>query len=167
MSNKDLQTARFVDTRIASDVIKLITINAVIMICAILVHDGDHIRQALNWGYSIPLSLWVLNLTVYVLPVITLFLARSGRASATLVGAIAGVFTTASFLILHLFGSFTGNWGVWNYSYFALMKGVTYDGVYYQGVDWLSWVLLLHIPVFCLPCSYKCFKEYRKIKASL
>lgn len=106
----------------------------------------------------------MLNLTVYVLPVVTLFLARSGRPSATLVGAVAGVFTTASFLILHLCGSFTGNWGVWNYSYFALTKGVTYNGVFYQGVDWLSWVLLFHIPVCCLPCSWVCFKQYLKLK---
>lgn len=101
---------------------------------------------------------------MYVLPVVTLFLARSARVSATLVGAIAGVFTTASFLIIHLCGSFTGNWGVWNFSYFDLIKGITYDGVFYQGVDWLSWVLLFHIPVFCLPCSAICFKEYRKLK---
>ena len=139
-------------------------IQAIVMIVAVLIHDGDHIRQALNWGYSIPLSLWVLNLTVYVLPVVTLFLARSGRPSATLVGAVAGVFTTASFLILHLCGSFTGNWGVWNYSYFALIKGVTYNGVFYQGVDWLSWVLLFHIPVCCLPCSWVCFRQYLKLK---
>ena len=59
---------------------------------------------------------------------------------------------------------FTGNWGVWNFSYFDLIKGITYDGVFYQGVDWLSWVLLFHIPVFCLPCSAICFKEYRKLK---
>ena len=99
-----------------------------------------------------------------VLYIVTLFLARSGRPSATLVGAVAGVFTTASFLILHLCGSFTGNWGVWNYSYFALIKGVTYNGVFYQGVDWLSWVLLFHIPVCCLPCSWVCFRQYLKLK---
>ena len=91
---------------------------------------------------------------MYVLPVVTLFLARSARVSATLVGAVAGVFTTASFLLLHLCGSFTGNWGVWNFSYFDLIKGVPYDGG----------LLLFHIPVFCLPCSAICFKEYRKLK---
>ena len=164
MSDKEVKAAKFLDKKLDKSVIKTVTTCAVIMIIAILIHDGDHIRQALNWGYSIPLSLWALNLTVYVLPVITLFLAKSGSASATLVGAVAGVFTTASFLILHLCGSFTGNWGVWNFSYFDLMKGVTYNGVYYQGVDWLSWVLLIHIPVFCLPCSWKCFKEYKKLK---
>lgn len=164
MSAREEKAAKLLDKKPDASVMKSVIACALIMIAAILVHDGDHIRQAYNWGYSIPISLWVLNLTVYVLPVVTLFLAKSARASATLVGAIAGVFTTASFLILHLCGSFTGNWGVWNFSYFDLIEGVTYNGAFYQGVDWLSWVLLFHIPVFCLPCSYKCFKEYRKLK---
>lgn len=164
MSEKEAKAVKLLDTKLDKKLIKTLTVCTVIMLIAILIHDGDHIRQAYNWGYTIPLSLWALNLTVYVLPVVTLFLARSARVSATLVGAVAGVFTTASFLILHLCGSFTGNWGVWNFSYFDLIKGVTYDGVFYQGVDWLSWVLLFHIPVFCLPCSAICFKEYRKLK---
>lgn len=164
MSRREEKAAGFLDKRMPADIAKTITTCSIIMIIAILVHDGDHIRQALNWGYSIPISLWVLNLTVYVLPVITLFLSKSGRPSASIVGAIAGVFTTASFLILHLCGSFTGNWGVWNFSYFDLMKGVTYNGAYYQGVDWLSWVLLFHIPVFCLPCSWKCWQQYKRLK---
>lgn len=75
---------------------------------------------------------------------VTIFLAKSRRMSATLVGAIGGIFTPGSFLALHLFGSATGLWGVWNFSYFELMKGVTYQGNFYQGVDWISWVLLLH-----------------------
>lgn len=164
MSEAQEKTVKLLDSKLDAAVIKTVTTCAIVMIVAVLIHDGDHIRQALNWGYSIPLSLWVLNLTVYVLPVVTLFLARSGRPSATLLGAVAGVFTTASFLILHLCGSFTGNWGVWNYSYFALIKGVAYNGVFYQGVDWLSWVLLFHIPVCCLPCSWVCFRQYLKLK---
>ena len=164
MSEAQAKTVKLLDTKLDAKTIKTITVCAIVMVIAVLIHDGDHIRQALNWGYSIPISLWVLNLTVYVLPVVTLFLARSGRLSATLVGAVAGVFTTASFLILHLCGSFTGNWGVWNFSYFDLINGVTYNGVFYQGIDWLSWVLLFHIPVCCLPCSWVCFKEYLRIK---
>ena len=148
MSEAQEKTVKLLDSKLDAAVIKTVTTCAIVMIVAVLIHDGDHIRQARNWGYSIPLSLWVLNL----------------RPSATLVGAVAGVFTTASFLILHLCGSFTGNWGVWNYSYFALIKGVTYNGVFYQGVDWLSWVLLFHIPVCCLPCSWVCFRQYLKLK---
>ena len=79
MSEAQEKTVKLLDSKLDAAVIKTITTCAIVMIVAVLIHDGDHIRQALNWGYSIPLSLWVLNLTVYVLPVVTLFLARSGR----------------------------------------------------------------------------------------
>lgn len=164
MSEKELKAAKFIDKKLSAGISKKLSICALVMIAAVLIHDGDHIRQALNWGYTIPLSIWALNLTVYVFPVVTLFLARSRRASVTLVGAVGGIFTSASFLILHLFGSSSGLWGVWNFSYFELIKGVSYNGVFYQGVDWLSWVLLFHVPVFCLPCSYICFKEFLRLK---
>lgn len=164
MSENELKAAKFIDKKLSGSVSKKLSICALVMIAAVLIHDGDHIRQALNWGYTIPLSIWALNLTVYVFPVVTLFLARSHRASVTLVGAVGGIFTSASFLILHLFGSSTGLWGVWNFSYFELIKGVSYNGAFYQGVDWLSWVLLFHVPVFCLPCSCICFKEFLRLK---
>lgn len=89
MSEAQQKTVKLLDTKLDAKTIKTITVCAIVMVIAVLIHDGDHIRQALNWGYSIPISLWVLNLTVYVLPVVTLFLARSGRLSATLVGAVA------------------------------------------------------------------------------
>lgn len=92
------------------------------------------------------------------------FLAKSRRASSTLVCAIAGVFTSASFVILHLCGSSTGLWGVWNFSYFELIDGVWYNGVFYQGIDTLSWIFLFHVPVMCPPCSYISFKEYLRLK---
>lgn len=167
MSGKDKQTLRALDTKLDARVVKTLTTCAVIMLVSILIHDGDHIRQAYKWTYSIPLSLWALNLTVYVLPVVSLFLARSRRFSALLVTAIAGVFTSASFVILHLCGSSTGLWGVWNFSYFELIKGVTYNGVFYQGVDTLSWIFLFHVPALCLPCSYVSFREYLKAKKVL
>lgn len=85
MSEAQEKTVKLLDSKLDAAVIKTVTTCAIVMIVAVLIHDGDHIRQALNWGYSIPLSLWVLNLTVYVLPVVTLFLAKSGRPSATLV----------------------------------------------------------------------------------
>lgn len=167
MSEKDLQTIRALDTKLEKRVVKTLTTCAVIMLIAILIHDGDHIRQAYKWTYSIPLSLWALNLTVYVLPVVSLFLARSRRFSALLVTGIAGIFTSASFLIIHLCGSASGLWGVWNFSYFALIEGVTYNGVFYQGVDTLSWIFLFHVPVMCLPCSYVAFREYARAKKAL
>ncbi len=154
------------DQKIGSSYQKKLTIGAVVMIVAVLMHDGDHIRQALNWKYSIPMSLWVLNLTVYVLPVISLFLARMERYSATIVSGIAGIFTSASFLIIHLFGSASGLWGVWNYSYFELIKGVTYEGVFYQGVDFISWIFLFEVPVLCLPVSFLSFQYAKQLKSA-
>ena len=104
---------------------------------------------------------------------VTIFLAKSRRMSATLGGAIGGIFTPGSFLALHLFGSATGLWGVWNFSYFELMKGVTYQGNFYQGnfyqgnfyqgVDWISWVLLHMLP-FCIPCAVIGFKHWARLK---
>lgn len=154
------------DQKIGSCYQKKLTIGAMVMIAAVLMHDGDHIRQALNWNYSIPMSLWVLNLTVYVLPVISLFLARMERYSATIVSGIAGIFTSASFLIIHLFGSASGLWGVWNYSYFELIKGVTYEGVFYQGVDFISWIFLFEVPVLCLPVSFLSFRYAKQLKSA-
>ena len=164
MSESQQKTVRLLDTKLDAKVIRTITACAVIMIIAVLIHDGDHIRQAFKWTYSIPLSLWALNLTVYVLPVVSIFLSKSRRFSATLVSAIAGVFTSASFVILHLCGSSTGLWGVWNFSYFELIDGVWYNGVFYQGIDTLSWIFLFHVPAMCLPCSYISFREYLRLK---
>ena len=137
---------------------------ACVMLLSVLLHDGDHIRQAINWGYSIPISLWVLNLTVYIFPVVSIFLSKLGRFSSTIVTAIAGVFTSASFLIIHLCGSASGLWGVWNYSYFELIEGVTYNGVFYQGVDWISWVFLFEVPVLCLPGTVIALRQFFKAR---
>ena len=65
MSETQEKTVKLLDSKLDAAVIKTVTTCAIVMIVAVLIHDGDHIRQALNWGYSIPLSLWVLNLTVY------------------------------------------------------------------------------------------------------
>lgn len=164
MSKFEQQAMKMADKKLDEKSIKDLTVYACIIIASILMHDGDHIRQAFNWTYSIPASLWALNLTVYVLPVISLFLARTGRFSATLVTAVAGVFASASFLILHLCGSFTGVWGIWNFSYFQLMEGVTYNGVFYQGVDTLSWIFLFEVPVLSIPSSIAAFRRYLKLK---
>ena len=114
MSNK--QTAAMLDKKLDEKTAHTMFVCGIVMVVAVLIHDGDHIRQALNWGYHIPLAIWALNLTVYIFPVVTIFLAKSRRMSATLVGAIGGIFTPASFLGLHLFGSATGLWGVENWT---------------------------------------------------
>ncbi len=137
---------------------------AFIILASILMHDGDHIRQAFNWGYQITFALLVLNLVVYILPAVSLFLIRSNRMSSSLVTCFTGIFTTLGFLIIHLCGAFSGLWGVWNYSYFDLMKGVTYNGVFYQGVDVWSWIFLFEVPALCLPCSVISFVTFLKMK---
>ena len=82
MSSKEKNAVRLLDTKLDAKATKTMVICAVIMLVSVLIHDGDHIRQAVNWGYTIPLSLWALNLIVYVLPVVSIFLARSRRMSA-------------------------------------------------------------------------------------
>lgn len=114
---------------------------AVTELISVVLHDCDHIRQAINWGYSIPVSLLVLNLTVYIFPAVSIFLTKNRRWSATIVTAVGGIFTSSSFNILHLFGSFSGLWGIWNDSYFEL------------GVDWISWMFLAEVTLLCLPCT--------------
>ncbi len=161
---KNQKIVETLNLKIDERISKALIISALVILASVLMHDGDHIRQAINWGYSIPFSLLVLNLVVYILPVISIFLIKMKRASSTLVTAFAGIFTTIGFLIIHLCGSASGLWGVWNYSYFELIKGVTYNGVYYQGVDWISWVFLIEVPLLCLPSSFVALKQYFKIK---
>ena len=135
---------------------------ALVILASILMHDADHLRQAFNWGYSIPLALLVLNLVVYLLPAVSIFLVKMRRVSAPLVTCFTGIFTSAGFLVIHLCGAFSGLWGVWNYSYFELIQGVIYQGVFYQGVDVWSWVFLFEVPALCLPCSAVCLATYLK-----
>ena len=171
MSKNDKETIKLLDTKLDDKTTKTMVTCAVIMLIAVLIHDGDHIRQALNWGYTIPLSLWALNLIVYVLPVVSIFLAKSRRLSATLVCCLGGIVTSVAFVVLHCFGSSSGlNWGIWNFTYFELIEGVWYDAgdgrgsVFYQGVDMLSWILLFHVPAFSLPCSFISLKKFFDIK---
>lgn len=56
MSETQEKTVKLLDSKLDAAVIKTVTTCAIVMIVAVLIHDGDHIRQALNWGYSIPLA---------------------------------------------------------------------------------------------------------------
>ncbi len=164
MSDKNRKVVRLLDKKLNKDVSKALMKCSIIILVSVLMHDGDHLRQAFNWGYSIPLSLLVLNLVVYILPVVSIFLTKLKRASASLVIAFTGVFTSLGFLIIHLCGAFSGLWGVWNFSYFELIKGVTWQGAYYQGVDFISWIFLFEVPALCVPSSYMAYKQYLKLK---
>ncbi len=164
MSDKNRKVVRLLDKKLNKDISKALMKCSIIILVSVLMHDGDHLRQAFNWGYSIPLSLLVLNLVVYILPVVSIFLTKLKRASASLVVAFTGVFTSLGFLIIHLCGAFSGLWGVWNFSYFELIKGVTWQGAYYQGVDFISWIFLFEVPALCVPSSYMAYKQYLKLK---
>ncbi len=164
MSEKNRHTLKLLKQKLDAQMSKVLMTCCLVILASVLMHDGDHLRQAFNWGYSIPLSLLVLNLVVYILPVVSIFLTRMQRASASLVTAFAGVFTTAGFLIIHLCGAFSGLWGVWNFSYFDLIRGVEWQGAFYQGVDWISWVFLFEVPALCLPSSVAAFRQYLKLK---
>lgn len=162
MSSKEVVNT--LSVKVDDKVLKTTLVSSLVILISILLHDGDHIRQAINWGYSIPFSLLVLNLTVYIFPAVSIFLIKLRRMSSTLVTAIGGVFTTIGFLVIHLRGAASGLWGVWNYSYFELIKGVMWNGVFYQGVDWISWVFLFEVPLMCLPSSFVAFREFLKLK---
>ncbi len=164
MSERNKKVVKLLDKKLDINMSKMLMKCSIVILISVLLHDGDHLRQAFNWGYSIPLSLLVLNLVVYILPVVSIFLTKLNRASACLVIAFTGVFTSAAFLIIHLCGAFTGLWGVWNFSYFELIKGVTWQGVYYQGVDFISWIFLFEVPALSLPSSYIAYKQYLKLK---
>ena len=164
MSESNEKTLKILAQKLDAASAKVLMTCSLVILASVLMHDGDHLRQAWNWGYNIPLSLLVLNLVVYILPAVSIFLTKMERASASLVTAFAGVFTTAGFLIIHLCGAFSGLWGVWNFSYFALIKGVTWQGVYYQGVDWISWVFLFEVPALCLPGAWFAFRQYLRLK---
>ena len=164
MSQTEKETAKALSVKLDKQVTKCLMACSMVILVSVLLHDGDHIRQAINWGYSIPVSLLVLNLIVYIFPAISIFLTKMERFSATAVTAFSGVLTTAGFLIIHLFGSASGLWGVWNYSYFELIRGVTYNGQFYQGVDWISWVFLFQVPALCLPSSVIAFRQFLRLK---
>ena len=62
----DKQTAAMLDKKLDEKTAHTMFVCGLVMVIAVLIHDGDHIRQALNWGYHIPLAIWALNLTVYI-----------------------------------------------------------------------------------------------------
>lgn len=174
MSKNDKQNLRLLDAKLGKRNTKIMIICAVIMLASVLLHDLDHIIQANRWSYNIPLSLWALNLIVYVLPVVSIFLAKSRRMSATLVCCLGGIVTSLSFVVLHCFGSSSGlNWGVWNYTYFELMQGGEFlvDGeiikVAAGGITKLDWILLFHVPLFSLPCSGISLIKYLDIRKAV
>jgi len=50
------------------------------MLLTIVIHDADHCRQAMNWGYTIGIYLWLVNCSVYI-PNIAALLSHSPTSS--------------------------------------------------------------------------------------
>lgn len=189
MSQKDKNTARLLDTKLNDKLAKTMLLYAILMLISVIIHDGDHIRQAYLWStdttgtwvsqsfidaHGGDIGIWdilaptllVLNLTVYIFPVVSIFLVKLRRFSALPVIAIGGIFTSASFLILHFFGSFSGLWGYWNVSYFKLFSPDALATVGYR-INWVSWVLLFEVPAICLPVTVCAFKQYKLQKKAI
>jgi len=100
------------------------------MLLAITIHDADHIRQAANWCYTITVTLWIINVAVY-LPSLAALVLSIGRhrfaAGATSAGALL---IAILFAKVHLWKPTVNAWGIWNKSFFVL------------GADWISWSIL-------------------------
>ena len=116
--------------KLGKDSIKILKIANIVMLLMILVHDGDHIRQALGWGYRFPIALLAVNCIVYAPNLIALLLSRQGRFSGALLTCVGGINTGFSFSKIHFLGASVKVWGPWNDSFFVL------------GADALSWSIL-------------------------
>ena len=138
--------AKFLDTRLDDETAAVLEKWNLVILGSALLHDADHIRQAIRWRYKIPMQLWIINLAVYVLPTVAEFLLKNKRTSSFLTVAANGIVTSAAFLKVHLFKPTTDIWGAWNYNYFKLARGVWHEGQFIKGIDWIDWALLLDLP---------------------
>ena len=103
--------AKFLDTRLDDETAAVLEKWNLVILGAALLHDADHIRQAIRWRYKIPMQLWIINLAVYVLPTVAEFLLKNKRTSSFLTVAANGIVTSAAFLKVHLFKPTTDIWG--------------------------------------------------------
>ena len=90
--------AKFLDTRLDDETAAVLEKWNLVILGAALLHDADHIRQAIRWRYKIPMQLWIINLAVYVLPTVAEFLLKNKRTSSFLTVAANGIVTSAAFL---------------------------------------------------------------------
>ena len=148
---KQKEQAAFLDTQVDEETLKRLEKWNLALLGVTLLHDLDHIIQARRWKYHIPLQLWVINLAVYVLPTVSEFLIKNKRASSFGALTAANALTTIAFLKVHFWKPTTDVWGIWNYNYFKLNKGVLYEGKWIQGIKWYDWALLLDLPALAAP----------------
>lgn len=106
--------------KINKESIKILKIANIVMLIMILIHDGDHIRQAIGWGYHFTFALLAVNCIVYLPNLVAFLLSRQGRFSGAVVTCIGGINTGISFAKIHLLGASLKVWGPWNDSFFVL-----------------------------------------------
>lgn len=158
MKKSKRDEAKFLDRPLNEEDASKLQKWALAILAVTLMHDGDHIYQALRWRYKIPLQLWIINLAVYVLPTVSIFLVKNRRNSSYATLAASGLVTSAAFLKVHLWKPTTDIWGIWNYNYFKLMQGVMYEGKFIQGVNAIDWALLLDLPAVAIPAAVSALK---------
>ncbi len=110
---------------------RLLVIANLVMLLTIAIHDADHVRQARNWCYTIPLELWFINVAVYLPNTTALLFAARRSAIAPLMTSGASLFIGFEFAKVHLWKPSIAVWGIWNKNFFEL------------GADAISWVVLV------------------------
>ena len=91
-----------VKKRLDSDGKKILIWANVIMLATIIVHDCDHVRQAICWNYQIPLYLYIVNISAYIPSFVALALAFKRNKSASIATAVNGCLIAAGFAQIHL-----------------------------------------------------------------
>ncbi|EFS50841.1 hypothetical protein J4N06_06735 [Cutibacterium acnes] len=100
------------------------------LLIIIAVHDFDHMRQAMAWGYTFTIPLLIVNFIVYVPGALAFVLASRRPVAGAVATTVAGPLIAIAFLKLHLLGAWVPVWGPWNEPFTVL------------GVDTLSWAIL-------------------------
>lgn len=123
------------------------------MLIVIAIHDMDHMRQAIEWGYVFTPQLLIVNLIVYVPNTLSFILIAKRKFAGIWASIISGILIGGAFLKLHLLGATIKIWGPWNRSFFALH------------VDSLTWWILAFTAIFGVLLSmYSCYILGREVQ---
>ena len=113
-----------------SEARKTIIIANAAMLSMTAIHDADHVRQAINWCYTIPTWLLVMNTLVYVPNGYALLASIRGHRKAAIATMVGSLLIAVNFPMVHLWKPLVPVWGIWNQNFFVL------------NADQLSWTIL-------------------------